>query len=944
MINFSTLRFCFLLVCTLISIGAHSQCNFTNETFTNTPCDNFNEYYIVVDFDHQNNPNQSFKISSTYTTAQSFQYGNLPVTIGPFPGICDLDMDLIMEDLTSGCTEVYVLDLQCCEFNCGFDPYDINLSCSNDGNSIQMDVEFEDISCGSQGYFITFYASGDQGVFYTGTFGPYSYQGNNVQNITVDVEPNCNHFYTVVLSDVVGGPITTQELEVCCNPCELTSFVAEANVLECNETEIPVEFDFNGINFGLEGYTITVGNDVYNFELNDPKVILLQATCEGPLELTLTDNIDPNCTLTTTIPALCCPCQFNDVSVSTSNCNNNSFDVFVSMDVEGTCQLYGFVLIVVNTVYDMQWNGNSYVVYDVVAPNDSLITYIICSNGNSNECYTIEGVNPCFIPDPVLPCALTSFQIIEDSVLCNSEAMILPFTFSGNSSFGIDGYTVSSDNLFFQNYSLNSDQNVEFAALCDGPKVFVIKDNLDPTCMLMDTISNSCCPCVLDTMIVTTSPCEDNLFSIHAFISIESGSCFFAQWTATIGDSTYALSYDNQVWTLDNFSTPDSVFVVIICNNLGDCYTFEVASPCYEPDTSLPCELFSFEVNPDPNTCSGSLITSTFTFSGNNFGINGYTIHDGFNLHTYNAGDPQVIVTHGICELSSFTIRDINDELCSLFDTTSLTCCPCSVDSISTMATCATNSSIDISIDLIDVSGYCELGGWSLIVDDSTHVLFWNVDTGNFEAFGVPVSDSMLILQICNELGPIVCFTDTIANPCFDNNSNNMRCVINQMDVSYTNQNSLKARLDLYNNQQCGVNYNVWANDFFMGEITSFEDVIYVPLDGQNEASFKFKVCNVTGEVFCIEKTADNPFFVSNADEILSEVELKYVGNNIWNLVSKNENDIELKLTDILGRTLYHRKSNTAEYINLDNYNTGLYYLEISNYNQQRKIYKLFVE
>jgi len=120
-------------------------------------------------------------------------------------------------------------------------------------------------------------------------------------------------------------------------------------------------------------------------------------------------------------------------------------------------------------------------------------------------------------------------------------------------------------------------------------------------------------------------------------------------------------------------------------------FSFTNALECPEKKekSSVACSVSNFVVTPSSNLCNGELLTLNFTFTGVDFGLNGYTImsSDGYNI--FQLGDPQTFIQIALCEPNiTFEIFDNDNPGCSATFNYGLVCCDCQYSIDITQSAC----------------------------------------------------------------------------------------------------------------------------------------------------------------------------------------------------------------------------------------------------------------
>ncbi|HXR79724.1 MAG TPA: hypothetical protein VN763_02350, partial [Saprospiraceae bacterium] len=74
-----------------------NDCIIYNITATALPCNEEDEFFILIDFDHQNNSDQ-FILTGNGNTYGTYSYEDLPVQVGPFNGSTPIDLGFVATD------------------------------------------------------------------------------------------------------------------------------------------------------------------------------------------------------------------------------------------------------------------------------------------------------------------------------------------------------------------------------------------------------------------------------------------------------------------------------------------------------------------------------------------------------------------------------------------------------------------------------------------------------------------------------------------------------------------------------------------------------------------------------------------------------------------------------------------------------------------------------
>ncbi|MBC7885111.1 MAG: hypothetical protein H7X99_06530, partial [Saprospiraceae bacterium] len=361
-----------------------------------------------------------------------------------------------------------------------------------------------------------------------------------------------------------------------------------------------------------------------------------------------------------------------------------------------------------------------------------------------------------------LVCSVSNFVVTPATGICNGELLELNFTFTGT-DFGLNGYTLQMLGGWTHSFSIGDPQTFSEIALCNEEFVFTIYDNDNPACSATYTYGQVCCPCDIDVDIAQ-GECFGFVSSAILTIIASNGSCTNYNPTLTINGDPYPLEYiGSNDYQVDNISRNEEFLTYVICTNvpgLNECFTYVLENPCFGS-----IDNFSAELN--ENFCEDDSMAVTFSFDGDNFGLDGFTIstNTGYS-QSYQPGDPYVITLPATC--SEIVILTIVDDVHSWhYDDFVLgqVCCPCNPVFNVTAGACMCNN-FNLSFVIDSISGSCVNYNWSLTLNGQAYELRDTI--GGYIALGIHSSDSMVIYELCSLVpGLPECFSDTIVNPCF---------------------------------------------------------------------------------------------------------------------------------------------------------------------------------
>ncbi len=557
--------------------------------------------------------------------------------------------------------------------------------------------------------------------------------------------------------------------------CNITSFVAEYNLASCDGEIVKIVFNFTATEFGVNGFKIIGPMGTQTYELGDDYVYTVIANCSEPIELTLQDNNSPNCSMTIELEPECCPCEVTNIITETSLCNNGLFTLWANFNItSGSCLTNGWTVTACGNTYTMQEGPNAYFATGIVCTSAFFVAEF-CSI-ETGECFTKEIENPCF---GVTACELTAFNANYVPGGCSGEIKAIEFNFTGT-GFGSNGYYVhnGSEEHF---YEPGDPQIFETPAECDGPVQLTIVDADDASCTLSTTLDPACCPCEVSNIEVFTGPCNNGVFAVEISMDINAGSCLFGDWTLTVNNVIYPLTFGGTNWVATGISATDSLVTLEICNpNAAWCEIVIVPNPCWQGGSGN-CVINSFTTAYDTSLCNGELAGIVFEINAVNFGSNGFTVTNGSTTETYLPGDDYVFYVPANCSSNVvLVIQDINNPACGATAVVAEACCPCEADVFQVWAGDCVNNAFEVLAAITIESGSCFFGNWLLIINNDTYPMLYNGNS--WIAENVSSSDSLITAFICH---PATAFCEQVSfvNPCYNGNT---ACSISNFEAAYS--------------------------------------------------------------------------------------------------------------------------------------------------------------
>ena len=555
--------------------------------------------------------------------------------------------------------------------------------------------------------------------------------------------------------------------------CSVTDF--EVTFMNCDLEYIVLNFDFTGVDFGLNGYTITCAalNFSQQFTSTSSQYIILEADCAEMATFVISDNDNPTCSASFTYGLLCCPCMFTiETEINLGECDNGELFPYLIIDSYGSCIFFDPVITINGNVYvASNPSPNMYFIDEVIIP-EPILEFEICYTLPNNEiyCYQESFLNPC--------ASLTNFNVDFDLTNCEDNYMGLPFTFESE-GLGQSGFTVESSTGASQSYNLGDEYIFYLPADCGQPVTLTIYDNGVPAFTQSVTVQPICCPCLLEYSI-NLSPCTNQSTDISLDIMNIEGSCYYYDnWLFKVNGDTLPFDFIGGLYIYNGYQSADSLIIINLCSQVPgfpECYRDTMPNPCFVPISTNQCSISDFSVTVDTNSCAGGNISMNFSVNGTDFGTNGYyiTVDTGFSQF-YTLTDTTLLTLNADCnENIIVTITDANDSLCTAVDTIGTLCCDCLANVTPTVGTCVSDS-FSLSFVLSNVTGSCANYDWSLTLNGQNTPLY-ATNTG-YTSNGIQSADSLIVYEFCSLLTSLpFCISDTIVNPCYQ--SNNNQCTV----------------------------------------------------------------------------------------------------------------------------------------------------------------------
>lgn len=446
-------------------------CGFANITADIIDCNEMDStFFVVLDFDPQNN-GTGFTIGGNGSTYGTYEYGDLPVTLGPIStNLSDIEFIFFDSDDVFCFDFIDVGTVDCSIINaCNISNVEaIPNDCNADG-TFSVDISIEVDNPGTQGFTI----QGNGTNYGNFVYGESSYEIGPLVG-------DCQSIYEFVIIDIENNDCSdfTEFIEViCCDiePCLLDDLTIEQGcepffgfVIDFNHsgnTSDLFDLFIDQMYLGTFAYVdLPIINDFGNPIFDDDFVDVL-----------VVDSEDPGCSTSLSQVEIGCEelCSLSNLLVELHPCNDGSFFIDFEFDANFTA----------GPNFNLQGNGNVYGTYEygetfyTAGPFDGdceTIYEFVIVDVTDPDCQS----NAIDLLEPVccMECSITDISV--DLVECDFEEMnlVIDFEFEGTTNAQFDVF--SREGLFgtFNHTDLpltlsnfpNTGNQFEFIKICDN--------------------------------------------------------------------------------------------------------------------------------------------------------------------------------------------------------------------------------------------------------------------------------------------------------------------------------------------------------------------------------------------------------------------------------------------------------------------------------------------
>ncbi len=900
-------------------------------------------FMVDITFEYDGVGDSGFTVMGNGVTYGTYEYGDLPITIGNLEADCETNYEFIIKDVDNPDCQVSTdIGEQCCEGEeCNiFDAEAASIECIDGPIVLVTDFSFEYENVTND--LFDLYIDGDFDDYYSYTNLPITFE------FEADVTAE---FFTITICD--------NDNEDCCseftfeNPCyeeseecDITAFDFGDNP-ECDGELIVTDWLIDGVNLSEVGFDIYVNDEFelfveyeddnwYDFDLEDPGTeVIVVKVC---------DNDNGDCCAEIEFENPCYEegeeCELWDLVVEPYECSDGFFMVDITFEYDG----------VGDSGFTVMGNGVTYGTYEY---GDLPITIgNLEADCETNYEFIIKDVdNPdCQVSTDIgEQCCEGEECNIFDAEAASIECIDGPLVLVTDFSFEYENVTNDLFDLYidgdFDNYYSYTNLPITFEFEADVTAEFftiTICDNDNEDCCSEFTFEN---PCYEES-----EECDITAFDFGDNPECD-GELIVTDWLidgvnlSEVGFDIYVndefelfVEYEDDNWYDFDLEDPGTeVIVVKVCDNdNGDCCAeIEFENPCYEEGEE--CELWDLVV--EPYECSDGFFMVDITFEYDGVGDSGFTVMgNGVTYGTYEYGDLPITIGNleADCETNyEFIIKDVDNPDCQVSTDIGEQCCEgeeCNIFD----AEAASIECIDGPIVLVT--------DFSFEYENVTNDLFDLYIDGDFDdyysytnlpitfEFEADVTAEFFTITICDNDNEDCCSEFTFENPCYEESE---ECDITAFD--FGDNPECDGELIVTDWLIDGVNlsevgFDIYVNDEFE-LFVEYEDDNWYDFDLEDPGTevIVVKVCDNDNGDCCAEIEFENPCYTSSTveDELNKDMLIYNFVDGRLILELRDISDISFRVSAVDGRSTLSGKLYAGQNIFDFNGNNGVYLLTV---------------
>lgn len=333
-----------------------SDCKISNLSLEKLACNDQKKFFVILNFDHANT-SHCFKLKINDDLYGVFDYGSLPLKLGPFEGDCHTERNFEVFDCErpDACSARIEMDKVCCEPSTDCKLYELEINKTDCNSDKQFYVTVDFLSKNASECFKIFVNNDLLGEFKYASLpirlGPFN--------------GDCHTDYKFLIKDCLKSDCHIERSigKVCCEPssepCKLSELKIERSDCYGDKQFFAfINFNYSGTSecFRIKGN----GHDYGEFRYGQfpVKIGPLTADCHTEYEFVVIDCKKPECHIAVDFGKVCCDAsnsKIYDVEMIRSDCEpdstfhvkfnfhhrevSDSFNIFVNGRSNGT---YGY--------------------------------------------------------------------------------------------------------------------------------------------------------------------------------------------------------------------------------------------------------------------------------------------------------------------------------------------------------------------------------------------------------------------------------------------------------------------------------------------------------------------------------------------------------------------------------------------------------------------------
>ncbi len=631
-------------------------------------------FFVTLNFEHEGTNGDGFSVHGNGIDYGIYEYGALPITIGPLVGDSTTQYEFGVADAAyPDCSAAVELGLVDCDQtgDCGiFNAVAYPLECNDDSTYnvyVSFDVEFP----GSNFFTVTYL--GDTIVEHAAIA--------NLPFVIENFEDNDSASQLMVIC-IDGSPNCCEEVEfetpVCPPPCDIWDLSVTAS--DCEAGMFFVTLTFEHENTGDDGFSVHgngIDYGIYEYGALPLTIGPLVGDSTTQYEFAIADVSHPDCSVVVELGIVDCgqsgDCIIYDAVAHPIECHDDgTYDVAVNFGMEFPGSNFFTVSYFGDTIVEHAAIANLPYLIEHFVDNDSAAQALtICLDGSPDCCAEVEFE----APECPLPCNIWDLNVTASDCEAGMFYVTLNFEYENT---GDQGFKVLGNGIFYGVFDYGE------LPLTLGPLVgdsttqyeFAVKDVAHPDCHfavefgVVDCDQSGDC----DIYEAVADPLEcysDGTYDVAIdFGVIFPGNNFFNviyQGDVIVNHAPIS----NLPYIIEHFEdNGNSNPVLIICiNDSQDCCA-EV--PFEAPDCpATDCHIYDVIAEAHDCNSDGQFLVD-IAFEYQNTGSQGFTIlGNGTNYGTFDYGEPFYTIgpLAGNGTIYEFIVKDIEFGDCHGFTT-----------------------------------------------------------------------------------------------------------------------------------------------------------------------------------------------------------------------------------------------------------------------------------